>query len=189
MPTRKYRRDQSEVSCCLKYVIFGFNVIFWVSGLQTKAFVVLTWKFTCNIFKYILIQLANWSWYHGCGNLGLDRKRYVQQSPKTYQCGFRSSIHTYCNWSCHLHYWFHRLCWCTQRKHLPSFSCKHKISKSLIPNQNWSVIFLVCCFSCYSFITRNDCRNSRIHFQRLGKQPFWYYKLWLIYHKLWKPCE
>ena len=25
------RRDQSEVSCCLKYVIFGFNVIFWVS--------------------------------------------------------------------------------------------------------------------------------------------------------------
>lgn len=31
MPTKRYRRDQSEVSCCLKYVIFGFNVIFWVS--------------------------------------------------------------------------------------------------------------------------------------------------------------
>lgn len=30
MPVRKYRRDQSEVSCCLKYVIFSFNVIFWV---------------------------------------------------------------------------------------------------------------------------------------------------------------
>lgn len=29
---RKYRRDTSEVSCCLKYVIFGFNVMFWVSG-------------------------------------------------------------------------------------------------------------------------------------------------------------
>lgn len=28
---RKYRRDISEVSCCLKYVIFGFNVMFWVS--------------------------------------------------------------------------------------------------------------------------------------------------------------
>lgn len=28
---RKYRRDTSEVSCCLKYVIFGFNVMFWVS--------------------------------------------------------------------------------------------------------------------------------------------------------------
>ncbi|MPD02134.1 Tetraspanin-17 [Portunus trituberculatus] len=31
MPAKRYRRDQSEVSCCLKYVIFGFNVIFWVS--------------------------------------------------------------------------------------------------------------------------------------------------------------
>lgn len=31
MPVKRYRRDQSEVSCCLKYVIFGFNVIFWVS--------------------------------------------------------------------------------------------------------------------------------------------------------------
>jgi len=33
-PPRKkyrYRRDESEVSCCLKYFIFGFNVIFWVS--------------------------------------------------------------------------------------------------------------------------------------------------------------
>lgn len=28
---RKYRRDTSEVSCCLKYLIFGFNVLFWVS--------------------------------------------------------------------------------------------------------------------------------------------------------------
>jgi hypothetical protein len=27
---KKYRRDESEVSCCLKYLIFGFNVIFWV---------------------------------------------------------------------------------------------------------------------------------------------------------------
>ena len=26
----RHRRDHSEVSCCLKYVIFGFNVIFWV---------------------------------------------------------------------------------------------------------------------------------------------------------------
>lgn len=31
---RKYRRDTSEVSCCLKYVIFGVNVLFWVSPLE-----------------------------------------------------------------------------------------------------------------------------------------------------------
>lgn len=30
MSSRKHRRDKSEISCCLKYLIFGFNVIFWV---------------------------------------------------------------------------------------------------------------------------------------------------------------
>jgi len=32
-PRKKYRRTESEVSCCLKYLIFGFNVIFWILGL------------------------------------------------------------------------------------------------------------------------------------------------------------
>jgi len=43
MPVRKYRRDQSEVSCCLKYVIFGFNVIFWLTGLGIMAVGVWAW--------------------------------------------------------------------------------------------------------------------------------------------------
>jgi len=37
------RRDQSEVSCCLKYVIFGFNVIFWLLGLGILAIGVWAW--------------------------------------------------------------------------------------------------------------------------------------------------
>jgi len=37
------RRDQSEVSCCLKYVIFGFNVIFWLLGLGVLAIGVWAW--------------------------------------------------------------------------------------------------------------------------------------------------
>lgn len=40
MPVRKYRRDTSEVSCCLKYVIFGFNVMFWVSTLWERNIVI-----------------------------------------------------------------------------------------------------------------------------------------------------
>jgi len=43
MPARKYRRDQSEVSCCLKYVIFSFNVIFWLTGLGIMAVGVWAW--------------------------------------------------------------------------------------------------------------------------------------------------
>lgn len=30
---KTYRRDTSEVSCCLKYVIFSVNVLFWVRNL------------------------------------------------------------------------------------------------------------------------------------------------------------
>ncbi|XP_045117480.1 tetraspanin-5-like isoform X2 [Portunus trituberculatus] len=43
MPAKRYRRDQSEVSCCLKYVIFGFNVIFWLMGLSILAIGVWAW--------------------------------------------------------------------------------------------------------------------------------------------------
>nr|ACO15231.1 Tetraspanin-5 [Caligus clemensi] len=37
------RRSQSEVSCCLKYLIFGFNVIFWLLGLSILAIGVWAW--------------------------------------------------------------------------------------------------------------------------------------------------
>lgn len=40
---RKYRRDTSEVSCCLKYIIFGFNVMFWWLGLGIMAVGVWAW--------------------------------------------------------------------------------------------------------------------------------------------------
>jgi len=36
-------RDTSEVSCCLKYVIFGFNVIFWLLGLGVLAIGIWAW--------------------------------------------------------------------------------------------------------------------------------------------------
>merc|ERR1719259_1036391 len=40
---RRRVRDTSEVSCCLKYVIFGFNVIFWLLGLGILAIGVWAW--------------------------------------------------------------------------------------------------------------------------------------------------
>jgi len=40
---RRRVRDTSEVSCCLKYVIFGFNVIFWLLGLAILAIGVWAW--------------------------------------------------------------------------------------------------------------------------------------------------
>ncbi|CAG4982519.1 unnamed protein product [Parnassius apollo] len=40
---RKYRRDTTEVSCCLKYVIFGVNVLFWFVGLIILAVGVWAW--------------------------------------------------------------------------------------------------------------------------------------------------
>ncbi|XP_045514739.1 tetraspanin-5 isoform X2 [Pieris brassicae] len=44
MPSiRKYRRDTTEVSCCLKYVIFGVNVLFWFLGLIVLAVGIWAW--------------------------------------------------------------------------------------------------------------------------------------------------
>jgi len=40
---RRRIRDHSEVSCCLKYVIFGFNVIFWLLGLGVLAIGIWAW--------------------------------------------------------------------------------------------------------------------------------------------------
>ncbi|XP_022903909.1 tetraspanin-5 isoform X2 [Onthophagus taurus] len=44
MPVRKYRRETSEVSGCLKYMIFGFNVLFWLLGLGILTVGVWAWS-------------------------------------------------------------------------------------------------------------------------------------------------
>ncbi|XP_030755576.1 tetraspanin-5 isoform X2 [Sitophilus oryzae] len=45
MPTvRKYRRETTEVSSCLKYMIFGFNVLFWMLGLCILTVGVWAWS-------------------------------------------------------------------------------------------------------------------------------------------------
>ncbi|KAK9737594.1 Tetraspanin family [Popillia japonica] len=44
MPSRKHRRDTSEVSACLKYMIFGFNVLFWLLGLGILTVGVWAWS-------------------------------------------------------------------------------------------------------------------------------------------------
>lgn len=54
---RKYRRDTTEVSCCLKYVIFGVNVLFWVSTPLLSLFNVFTnivFELLMSSFKYYL---------------------------------------------------------------------------------------------------------------------------------------
>uniref|UniRef100_A0A0K8RCS8 Putative tetraspanin n=1 Tax=Ixodes ricinus TaxID=34613 RepID=A0A0K8RCS8_IXORI len=55
MPVRKHRRDKSEISCCLKYLIFGFNVIFWTalegtSGVPSDG--------TVDTYIYYLLALC-----------------------------------------------------------------------------------------------------------------------------------
>ncbi|XP_055876339.1 tetraspanin-17-like [Biomphalaria glabrata] len=38
------RRDRTEVSCCIKYLMFGFNVLFWVIGLLLLAIGLWAWS-------------------------------------------------------------------------------------------------------------------------------------------------
>lgn len=61
MPVRKYRRDTSEVSCCLKYLIFGFNVLFWVrTSLAT-----ISYGTDCYLVQLLglgILTVGVWAW-------------------------------------------------------------------------------------------------------------------------------
>ena len=71
MPVRKYRRETSEISGCLKYLIFIVNVVFWVN-------------ITCQILRslqvYNILKLVdNWCFSTYIRSMGLDRERCFQQ--------------------------------------------------------------------------------------------------------------
>lgn len=53
---RKYRRDTSEVSCCLKYVIFGVNVLFWVS-----TSIILVMEKTANVLLIATLWIVRYN--------------------------------------------------------------------------------------------------------------------------------
>ena len=62
------RRDRSEVSCCLKYVIFGFNIIFWLLGFSILGTIIvpptnastkmeaLSWLFPANFQAFGFVK-------------------------------------------------------------------------------------------------------------------------------------
>ncbi|KAL5274481.1 TSPAN5 family protein [Megaselia abdita] len=60
MPVRRYRRESNEISCCLKYFIFSFNVVFWMTGLVVLAIGIWAWTekdMFSNISKLTFIAL------------------------------------------------------------------------------------------------------------------------------------
>lgn len=69
--TRKYRRETSEISGCLKYIIFVVNIIFWVSLLRKPA------KKKSYLLMYII--LAYWDLGISYRNMGMDGKRCFYQ--------------------------------------------------------------------------------------------------------------
>ncbi|KAH8381174.1 tetraspanin-17 isoform X6 [Drosophila serrata] len=44
MPVRKYRRETSEISCCLKYLLFASNVILWLAALVVLSVGIWAWS-------------------------------------------------------------------------------------------------------------------------------------------------
>ncbi|KAF6032150.1 hypothetical protein EB796_009545 [Bugula neritina] len=49
---RRKAKDQTEVSCCIKYLLFSFNVFFWLVGLGLLAIGVWAW-YEKQMFKNI----------------------------------------------------------------------------------------------------------------------------------------
>lgn len=57
---RKYRRETSEISCCLKYLLFTSNVLIWMSALLVLAVGIWAWTekdMFRNISKLTFIAL------------------------------------------------------------------------------------------------------------------------------------
>jgi tetraspanin-5 len=40
---RKIRRDDTEISRCIKYLMFGFNILFWILGFLIGAIGIYAW--------------------------------------------------------------------------------------------------------------------------------------------------
>lgn len=62
MPVRKYRRESSEVSCCLKYLIFSFNYLFWVSGRETLQVQIPLHRVPFQMFGLCVFAVGIWAW-------------------------------------------------------------------------------------------------------------------------------
>ncbi|XP_037731839.1 tetraspanin-17 isoform X3 [Drosophila subpulchrella] len=43
-PVRKFRRETSEISCCLKYLLFASNVVLWLSALLVLSVGIWAWS-------------------------------------------------------------------------------------------------------------------------------------------------
>lgn len=57
---RKYRRETSEISCCLKYLLFTSNVIIWLTALVVLSVGIWAWTekdMFRNISKLTFIAL------------------------------------------------------------------------------------------------------------------------------------
>jgi len=64
---RRKAKDQTEVSCCIKYLLFSFNVFFWVSGyghhvfckdISMSLFHHYNDSFSAHIYSYPIINSA-----------------------------------------------------------------------------------------------------------------------------------
>lgn len=63
MPVRKYKRESSEVSGCLKYMIFGFNVLFWVGNSYFIQICIINYmQITFQLLGLGILTVGVWAW-------------------------------------------------------------------------------------------------------------------------------
>lgn len=79
--TRKFRRDRTEISCCLKYSIFGVNCICWVSWDEWENFCVVQKSFffakkkNICLQKYVVLWRRFVDFYCWVSEFGLSMRR------------------------------------------------------------------------------------------------------------------
>lgn len=118
---RRPRKETSEISPLIKYLLFAFNVILWVRD----------WLFLFSlnlIFNYIFLARrvrCVWHWY-----LCMDWKRnFYTTLELVHWCFVRSGVFVHCRGRVCVCDWFLRLCWRLERKHNIAASCKYSKKK------------------------------------------------------------
>lgn len=119
MPSRKYRRDTSEVSACLKYMIFGFNVLFWVRFLYNIH--VRDMFLFLQLLGLGILTVGVWAWSEKdtfnnlskVANVALDPAFILICIGKKYITVLTKLYHTEYNFrNCNFCDWFYRMCRC-----------------------------------------------------------------------------
>ncbi len=129
---RRPRRETSEISPLIKYLLFAFNVILWVSSQRGNLCLNILSQKRENVKLFLILKarrIYSVRYWHLC----LDRKGDLYTIVKLVNwSSIRSGILAHRRWHFRVCDWILWVRWGSQRKYNLTFSCKCKFCRKII---------------------------------------------------------